>query len=169
MENSTKQKAANALTDTGVEFKVDQFTFCIRKLKLGTLIQISEASLCLSPLSEETKSTDIIKTMYTDALVKARVIALAIINSQPIPHRPKKSLFEFGKKTFDPKYLDEHELTDFFLKSLDSEQMNAIVNVIISQMGINDFFQSTVSLIGIDLLKEISKTVTDQLTPSGEK
>lgn len=170
VSKKTKQEASIALTDSGKKFKVNEFEFTIRKLKLGTLIQISEQSALLSQATDQTKQTDQIKAMAIDAHIKARIIALAIINSQPIPERPKKRLFDFKKEPFDPMYLDEVELTEYFLKTLDSEETNRLTNLILSQMGINDFFQSTISLIGIDLLNQTgSKMVTDQPTLSGEE
>jgi len=164
-----KQKASQSLTDQGVKFKVNEFEFDIRKLKLGTLIQISEQSETLSPATDTTTSSAVIKNMKADCIIKARIISLAIINSQPIPERPKRGLFYFKKQAFSPEYLDENELTEFFLKTLDSEETNRLTNIIIDQLGINDFFQSTVSLKGIDLLKEINETVTGQPIPSGEE
>lgn len=169
MNKETTQKAAQAITDQGVNFNVNEYEFCIRKLKLGTLVLISELSQKLTETSDKTTLTHIVKAMANDAPVKARIIAIAIVNSQPIPERPKKKLFDFKKQPFNPKYLDVDELSDFFLKTLDSEETNNLTNIILSQMGINDFFQSTVSLTGIDLLKEISKTVTDQPLLSGEE
>lgn len=173
ISKETKQAAAKTLADQGTPFRVDYndetFDFCIGKLKLGTLVQMSEQTSLLSEITDKTKTTDVVRSMANDAPIKARIIALAIINSKPKPERAKKSLFDFKKKPFDPKFLDQNELTEFFLKTLDSEETNRLTNVILERMGINHFFQCTVSLKGIDLLGEISKTVTGQPSPSGDE
>lgn len=165
-----KQKAAGLATDKGIDFKVDEYEFCLPKLVLGTLIQISELSDGLTDVNEKTTLTHVIKSMANDAPIKARIIATAIINSKPVPERPKKKLLDFKKEPFNPKYLDIEELTKFFTNNIDSEQSKTLVDLIKVQMGINDFFQSTVSLKGINLLDQTgSKTVIDQPTPSGEE
>lgn len=173
VSKQTKQDAAKALTDHGVPFHIDYqdqtFDFSIGKLKLGTLVQISEQTADLTPFDNSTRETDVVLAMAHDAPIKARIIALAIINSKPISERPKRSLFDFKKQPFSPEFLDENELTEFFLKTLDSDETNRLTNIILKMMGITVFFQSTVSLKGIDLLTEASKTVTDQLTLSGEE
>lgn len=174
ISKETKQAAAKTLTDQGTPFHVDYldqtFDFCIRSLKLGTLIQISEQSAELTEIDKDTKETDVIRSMAYDIPIKARIIALAIINSKPIPERPKKSLFDFKKQPFNPEYLDENELTEFFQKTLDTKELKILTDIITEKMGIVDFFQSTVSLKGINLLDQAgSKTVTDQPTPSGEE
>lgn len=173
VSNETKQKAAKTLNDVGTPFNVDyqgrNFEFCIRKLYLGTLIRISELQSQLMPVSDKSTIPAIIKGMANDAPIKARIIAVAIINCKPNPNKSIKSLFSFKKKPFNPELLDENELTDFFIKTLDSEEVNQLTDIIVGQLGVNFFFQSTVSLKGIDLLKEISKTDTDQLTQSGDE
>jgi len=165
-----KQKASDLATDKGIDFKVDEYEFCLPKLVFGSLVQISKLSDSLTEVSEKTTLTHVIKSMANDAPIKARIIATAVINSKPKPEREKLSFLNFKKKPFDPKYLDIDELTEFFINNIDSEQSKTLVDLIKVQMGINDFFQSTVSLKGINLLDQTgSKTVIDQPTPSGEE
>lgn len=151
-----KDKAANVLTDTGSKFYVNEHEFIIRPLKLGTLVQISQQVNILTPATKNNATREEqIKLMANDAPIKARIIALAVINSKP----RKKKIFDFKSSH---ENFNADQLTEFFLNELDSSDTNRISNLIISMMGINDFFQATVSLKGIDLLTEESKTVTDQ-------
>ncbi|MCW0484065.1 hypothetical protein [Gaoshiqia sediminis] len=167
----TKQEAAATLTGKGIGFSVEEngkvHHFCIPQLKLGTLIQISEAKLNLTVFDKNAKAVDIISSMATDAQIKARIIALAVINSKPVPER-RRSILSLGSKPINPELMDEDELTGLFLRTLDSEETNKLIKVIVKQMGIDDFFVSTVSLAGINLL-EMSGTVTSQHSPSGDE
>lgn len=169
----TKQEAAATLTGKGLGFSVEEngqvHHFCIPQLKLGTLIQISEAKLNLTVFDKNAKGVGIISSMAKDAPIKARIIALAIINSKPVPKRKRRSILSLGSKPLNPELMDEDELTELFLRTLDSEETNKLIKVIVKQMGIDDFFVSTVSLTGIDLLERMGGTVTGQHSPSGDE
>ena len=154
VSKKTKQKAADLLTDQGTRFQVKFMGFnlklSIKQLTLGTLIQISKEQLKIKRPNSEIKATEIIESFSENAKPQARIIALACVNSK----------FQPLRKRF---------LTWLFVKKLTAQELNKLTSIVIESMGVNDFFVSTVSLKGIDLLNQISATVTSQPSPFGEE
>lgn len=181
VSEKTKQKAAESITGKAIEFTVnhngEKLQFAINKLVLETLIAISGQRAKLVKFDNETTNMDVINSMGTNAPILARCIAIAVINSQPIPQR------ELGKRKFqifsvekekpidftEPKYLNESELTELFIKTLDSEELAKLSKAVVTQMDSDFFFAAMVSMGGIDLLEKTKTTDTDPLSPFGEE
>lgn len=170
-----KQKAAKSLTDKGEKFSVNykgqKLEFTIKKLVLETLIRISGERSRLVKYTKDTKSLEVIQSMGKNAPILARCVAIAIINSQPVPNPEKKRRFRWFRKEeiIDTKYLTEDQLTKIFRESLTSQELNTLNKLIVEQMDSDYFFAATISIGGIDLLRPMSEMVTDPHSQSGEE
>lgn len=183
MNPETKQKAAEAITEKGTEFQITDkgktYTFSMSGLKLQTLIDISAEQEKLTLHGQNASSVQVMLSMKTDAEIQAKIIALAVINSKEIPQRPEppKTFWQKigfkGQKTIieeqDPTYMTLDQLTLFFLRTIDSEHLNVLSNLVKEKTGYTAFFLSTVSLRGINLLEKTETAVIDQPAPSGEE
>ena len=154
VSNKTKQKAADSLLENGMKFQVKAFglnlKFSIKKLVLGTLIQISQEQSKLNKPNSKTTTADVISEFSNDCKPMARIIALAVCNSKFQPLR--KSI-----------------LTWIFLKTLTSQELEKLTYIVVDSMGTDFFFRSSISIRGIDLLNQTNKMVTDQPGLSGEE
>ena len=179
VSDKIKQKAAESITDKPVEFTVDyngqKLPFAIKKLVLETLIKISGERAKLVKFDSETTNMGVINSMGTNAPILARCVAIAVINSQPIPVKKKSKIkfFTAENKTpidfTEPEYLNESELTDLFIKTLDSVELAKLSKAVVMQMDSDFFFAAMVSMGGIDLLEKSKTKDTDPLIPSGEE
>jgi hypothetical protein len=177
-----KKKASDSLTGKGVGFSVNyrgkEIHFTIGKLYLKTLIRISGEVAQLTKYSKYTKSGELIQSLSNNAPILARIIAIAIINSKPIPEKPKPdkkliwNIFTKKKSIHDEievQYLNENQITEILLEALHSEDSNSLSKVVFNQMDSDYFFAATISIGGIDLLKRMEEMVTDPLSQSGEE
>lgn len=155
MENDKlTEKAADSLTENGVKFRLKafgiNFRFTIKKLYLGTLIQISKEKSKLKRYSDKTTEPEVISSFENDCKHKARIIALAVVNSR-----------------FQP--LRKHFLTWLFLKKLTSEELLKLTEIVIDSTGTAFFFKSSNLLQDLEILKSQAATDTSEHTPSGEE
>ena len=178
MKSETKIKAAEALTGKETEFKIidngKEYTLSMSGLKLQTLIDVSAETERLTLYSTKEDGTgsplpfEIIRAMKTDAEINARIIALAVINCKEANDTTKR-LFPWFKKAIEPANMDLQQLTKFLLKTIDSDQLHTLSNLVKEKTGYTAFFLSTVSLRGINLLEKTVIQDTGQLAESGEE
>lgn len=172
VDKETKQKAAEAITEKATEFQIvdngKTYNFFMSGLKLQTLIDISAETSKLTLHNQTASPSQVIASMQKDAEIQAKIIALAVINSNELNSK-KKSIFSLFKKTIRPEAMPLSELTKFFLKTLDSEQLLNLSNLVKEKTGYTDFFLSTVSLRGINLLEKTVTADTDQPAQSGDE
>ena len=183
MDPKIKQKAAEAITEKGTEFHIVEngktYTFSMSGLKLKTLIDISAEQEKLTLHREDVSPVEVMLSMKDDGPIKAKIIALAVINSKDIPKRPQPKPTIWRKigiakqshsvEECDPLYMTLEQLTKFFLKTLKSDSLNTLSNLVKEKTGYTDFFLSTVSLRGINLLNKTNTVDTDQPAPFGEE
>ena len=172
MKSETKIKAAETLTGKETEFKIvdrgKEYTLSMSGLKLQTLIDISAETEKMTLHSEGAKPFEVIKAMKTDAEIQAKIIALAVINCKEANDTTKR-LFPWFQKAIEPANMNVSQLTKFLLKTLDSDQLYTLSNLVKEKTGYTAFFLSTVSLRGINLLEKTVIQDTDQLAESGEE
>lgn len=154
MNNYLTQKASDSLTGNGVQFAIKAFginlNFTIKKLVLGTLIQISKEQSKIEQYSTESTTADVISSYKANCKPMARIISLAVVNSR-----------------FQP--LRKHFLTWLFLKKLTSEELLKLTEIVIDSTGTAFFFKSSILLQGLEILKSQEATDTSEHTPSGEE
>lgn len=152
--NILEQKAADSLIENGVKFRLKafgiNFKFTIKKLYLGTLIQISKEKSKLIKYSDKTTEPDVISSFENDCKHKARIIALAVVNSK-----------------FQP--LRKHFLTWLFLKKITAEELLTLTEIVIDSAGTAFFFKSSNLLQDLEILKSQAATDASEHTPSGEE
>lgn len=181
MKSETKIKAAETLTGKETEFKIidkgKEYTLSMSGLKLQTLIDISAETEKLTLYSTKEDGTgspkpfEIIRSMKNDAEINAKIIALAVINCKPPVKPEKRSFFPF-RKNIEPENMglpQLMQLTKFFLRTLDSDQLHTLSNLVKEKTGYTAFFLSTVSLRGINLLEKTVIQDTGQPAESGEE
>ena len=172
MNQKTKQKAAEALTGKETEFTIiddgKEYSLSMSGLKLQTLIDISAETEKMTLHNEGAKPFEVIREMKTDAEINARIIALAVINCKQANFTTKR-LFPWFKKAIEPANMTLKELTKFLLKTLDSDQLYTLSNLVKEKTGYTAFFLSTVSLRGINLLEKTVTADIDQPVQSGEE
>lgn len=152
--NILEQKAADSLIENGVKFTVKafgiNFRFTIKKLYLGTLIQISKEKSKLIKYSDKTTEPDVISSFENDCKLKARIIALAVVNSK-----------------FQP--LRKHFLTWLFLKKITAEELLTLTEIVIDSTGTAFFFKSSILLQGLNVIAKNQEMNMSKQTPSGEE
>lgn len=172
MDTAIKQKAAEAITEKATEFQITDngktYTFSMSGLKLKTLIDISAEQEKLTLHSQKASPVEVMMSMKTDAEIQAKIIALAVINCKEANETTKR-LFPWFKKSIEPANMDLPQLSKFLLKTLDSDQLYTLSNLVKEKTGYTAFFLSTVSLRGINLLEKTETAVTDQHAPSGDE
>jgi hypothetical protein len=172
VNKETKQKAAEAITEKATEFQIvdngKTYNFFMSGLKLQTLIDISAETSKLTLHNQKASPAQVIASMQNDAEIQAKIIALAVINCKDANDTTKR-LFPWFKKAIEPETMSLPQLTKFFLKTLDSEQLLNLSNLVKEKTGYTDFFLSTVSLRGINLLEKTVTADTDQPAQSGDE
>jgi hypothetical protein len=172
ISNETKQKAADSITNQGINFSIEfngcEYLFTINKLVLKTLIRISGEVSKLAKYNLKTSSVEVILSVAGNAKILTRCIAIAVINSKP---RKRKPFFNylFPAKQSETEFMSEDELTNLFTLTFDSEQLRILSNAVVTQMNTADFFAATISIGGIDLLKQTDEMVTGPHSQSGEE
>lgn len=170
--NETKQKAADSISNHGINFSIEfngrEYLFTINKLVLKTLIRISGEVSKLAKYNLKTSTVEVILSVDRNAKILTRCIAIAVINSKP---RKRKSVlnFLFPGRQNKTEFMNEDELTRLFTLTFDSEQLRILSNAVVTQMNTADFFAATISIGGIDLLKQTDEMVTGPLSQSGEE
>ena len=178
MKSETKIKAAETLTGKETEFTIidngKEYSLSMSGLKLQTLIDISAETEKLTLYSTQEdgagspKPFEIIRAMKTDAEINAKIIALAVINCKEANDTTKR-IFPWFQKAIEPASMTLPKLTKFLLKTLDSDQLHTLSNLVKEKTGYTAFFLSTVSLKGINLLEKTAIQVTGQPAESGEE
>ncbi len=156
---STKEeiqnKAADATTDQGTKFKIRVLWFKIRlsikPQRLGTIILQSKERSKIVQFDSDVTPVKILDGLSDSVKPMARIISLSILNN-------RVRIFWFNRV-----------LTLLLLWSLKTKELRQLTAVTISQMGIEDFFHTTVLLRSINQLERRGETVTDQPTPSGDE
>jgi len=171
VSEKTKQQAADSLTDKGISFSVEyngrKYSFMINKLVLKTLIRISGEVQKLVKYNYKTSNVEVILSVPENAARLTRCIAIAVINSKPEKRKHALS-FLFPRNNY-PENLNEDELTRLFELTLNSDQLKTLSTAVVTQMDTGSFFAATISIGGIDLLRQTDGMVTDPLTQSGEE
>lgn len=172
MKSETKIKAAETLTGKETEFQIidkgKEYTLSMSGLKLKTLIEISAETEKMTLHNDGAKPFEVIRSMKTDAAIQAKIIALAVINCKEANNTTKR-LFPWFKKAVEPMQMTLSELTKFLLKTLDSDQLYALSNLVKEKTGYTAFFLSTVSMRGINLLEKTVIQDTNQPAQSGDE
>jgi hypothetical protein len=146
-ESEVLSKVADTVLTKDVQFDVDiihpglldkimkrtKRSFVISPSTLGTMIKISKEFLAVGLEGYDKENVlDSNFTLITEHAERmARIVAYAVVNSKDDP--PKK-------------------LVNFFLHNLTAKELMNLVNVIVKQVDVVNFFSSIISVKGLNLL-----------------
>ncbi len=153
MEIETVNRTANTILDNSENFKVKfmgmNLKFGIRPLRLGTLIFITKASAQMGDVIVPENIVSVIGMAEKTARPMSRVIAYSILNNRT------------GIKLFGGM------LANFLLWRLTPSELLILIQLVIKQSSVTDFFSCTVLTKGISPIKTVDPLKVAGL--SGEK
>ena len=147
-------EAVNRTADTILD-RPEKFTirwigvnlkFGIKPLKLGTLIYIGKASAQMGEVTIPENVISVIGSARTNARPMSRIIAYSILNS-------KVGINLFGRL-----------LSGFLLWKLTPKELLTLIQLVIKQSSVTDFFSSTVLAKGISpIIRTVEALKEDKL------